>query len=99
MNYPAQSVQKHNITDIRRARQVALKPVLISLGYQLQELRNGNYRVHRLAADIVIKDHYWVSKDHGSAGNAIDYLVDIEGFTFNRAVDLLLSFADHPDAS
>lgn len=88
-----------NRSDIRRARQAPLKPVLEELGYQLQPLRNGNYLVRHLAAEIVIKDHYWVSKDHGAAGNAIDFLVEVQGMTFSQAMDVLLAIQEQPAQS
>ncbi len=88
--------------DIRCARQVALRPVLEDLGYQFTELRNGNYLIHHLAAEIVVKDHFWICKGDGSAGpvparnatsgNAIDFLVEVQGMSFSQAVELLLSY-------
>jgi len=78
-------------SEIRTARQRPLKPVLEALGYQLDPLPGGNYLLCRLAADIVIKDNYWVSKEDGTAGNAIDFLVNVEGMTFNKAMQLLTS--------
>jgi hypothetical protein len=92
--------------EIRRARQVSLKPVLQSLGYQLQPLQNGNYVLLRLATEIVVKDHYWVCKDQETAdcvrktaGNAIDFLVEVQGMSFNQAMDMLLSTARQPKPS
>jgi len=83
-----------------------LKPVLEALGYQLQPLRNGNYLLCRLATEIVVKDHYWVCKDQDTAegvrktsGNAIDYLIEVEGMTFSQAMEQLLSSADQPAPS
>ena len=90
--------------EIRRARAIALRPVLEDLGYHFTELRNGNYLVHHLAAEtcrdeatqgrsrIVVKDHFWVSKDHESAGNAIDFMVEVQDMSFSQAVELLLSY-------
>jgi len=86
-------------SEIRQARQTPLKPVLEALGYQLEPLRNGNYQVCRLAVDIVVKDHYWVNKGDGAAGNAIDFLVDVQGMTFSQAMDLLCSVPEQPMAS
>lgn len=65
--------------------------MLEAMGYQIQPLKNGNYLVCRLAAEIVIKDHYWFNKEDGSAGNAIDFLTNVEGMTFNEAMKLLTS--------
>lgn len=83
-------------SEIRAARQVPLKPVLESLGYRLQPLRNGNYLLRHLVAEIVVKDHFWVSKDAGVAGNTIDFLVEVQGMSFSQAMNLLRSFAAQP---
>ena len=77
--------------DIRRARQTPLKPVLEHLGYRLQPLPNGNYLLAGLSPQIVVKDHYWVCADTGTAGNAIDFLVRVKGASFNEAMRLLTS--------
>lgn len=77
--------------DIRRARQIPLKPVLERLGYRLEPRPNGNYAICGLAHEIVVKDHYWVCPDSGDAGNAIDFFVRVKGTSFNEAIRLLLS--------
>jgi hypothetical protein len=77
--------------DIRRARQITLKPVLEKLGYRLDPAKNGNYAVLDITPEIVIKDHYWVCAETGSAGNSIDFLVKIRGASFSDAMALLLS--------
>jgi hypothetical protein len=78
-------------SEIRRARHVPLKPVLDKLGYRLDQINNGNYVVRDLPQEFVIKDHYWVCTDNGSAGNSIDFLVKIRGMSFTDAMALLLS--------
>ena len=80
-----------NRSEIRAARQTPLKPMCEALGYQLEHVRDGNYRVIALTEDIIVKDHYWVCTDDGSAGNAIDFLVHMQGKTFSQAMELLLS--------
>lgn len=85
--------------DIRRARQVPLKPVLEKLGYRLNPAKNGNYVVLNITPEIAIKDHYWVCAENGSAGNAIDFLVKIRGASFNDAMALLLSAMSLPNPS
>lgn len=80
-----------NRSDIRRARQTALAPVLQRLGDPLQSLPDENYRLAGRSGDIVVKRHYWVCTQTGAAGNAIDFLVQVKGMTFNDAVRLLLS--------
>lgn len=77
-------------SDIRAARQKPLKPVLEHLGYRLEHVRDGNYLVAGQPGEIVVKDHYWICTDDGSAGNAIDFLVNIEGMPFRKAIRLLL---------
>jgi hypothetical protein len=77
------------------------------MGYQLEPRKNGNYLLCRLAADIVIKDHYWINREHGStacaeqrrSGNAIDFMVEVENMTFSQAMKHLLAAADQPTRS
>ena len=78
-------------TDIQRAHKTPLKPVLETLGYRLEPRPDGNYAVAGLTPEIVIKDHYWVCTDDGSAGNAIDFLVKVRKGSFNEAMKLLTS--------
>ena len=87
--------------EIRQARRTPLKPVLEDLGYELAPLRNGNYLLRRLATEIVVKDHFWVCRDEATAdcvrkaaGNAIDFLVEVQTMSFNQAMHLLLSYHD-----
>ena len=85
-------------SDIRQARQMALKPVLERLGYTLEPLKNGNYIIVGTTPEIIVKEHYWTQTTTGvaggpstevRAGNAIDFLVKIRGVTFNQAMQLL----------
>ncbi len=76
---------------IRDARRRALKPLVEALGYRLQPRPNLNHEIVGLAGDVVIKDHYWVRLQDGAAGNAIDFLVHVEGMSFNKAMELLTS--------
>ena len=78
-------------SEIRRARHIPLKPVLEKLGYQLEAVKNSNYVVREPTGEIVIKDHYWICTETGSAGNSIDFLVKIRGMSFAKAMQLLLS--------
>jgi len=80
-----------NRSDIRRARQTPLKPLLERLGYRLNPIANDNYVVIGLTHDIVVKEHYWVCADTGAAGNAIDFFVRVKGISFNEAMRLLTS--------
>lgn len=80
-----------NRMDVRTARQTPLKPVLESLGYRLEPRKDDNYLVLGLSDEILVKEHYWVCTDDGSAGNTIDFLVKIQGMTFSEAMHLLTS--------
>ena len=80
-----------NRSEIRRARQTPLQPVLERLGYRLHPITKDNYRVLGFSPDIVVKDHYWVCADTGDAGNAIDFFVRIKGTSFQEAMRLLTS--------
>jgi len=80
-----------NRSEIRRARQTPLKPVLERLGYRLHPIANDHYVVLGFSHDIVVKDHYWVCADTGDAGNAIDFFVRIKGTSFQEAMRLLTS--------
>ena len=75
-----------NRSEIRRARQTPLKPVLERLGYRLHPIANDNYVVLGFSQDIVVKDHYWVCADTGDAGNAIDFFVQVLGLSFHDAM-------------
>ncbi|NQU40450.1 MAG: hypothetical protein HQ523_10895 [Lentisphaerae bacterium] len=77
--------------EIRAARQAPLKPLLERLGYRLSPADRDNYLVLGLASEVVIKEHYWVCLEDGSAGNAIDFLVKVQGKSFNEAMALLAS--------
>lgn len=82
-------------SDIRAARQRPLKPILERMGYRLEPMRDGNYRVLGLPEEVVLKDHYWVRTADGMAGNAIDFLVKIRGMRFSKAMRLLCDTASH----
>ena len=53
--------------------------------------RSNHYLIAGLASKIGIKEHYWNCPDAGQAGNAIDFLVNIRGVTFNEAMTMLTS--------
>ena len=77
---------------IRRARQVALKPLLEQMGFRLQELKNGNSKVYDLPIEVVVKQTYWVCPETGTGGNAIDLLVHVIGMSFSEAMNKLQPF-------
>lgn len=79
---------------IRRARQVTLKPLLEQMGYPMQELTNGNWQIYDLPEDIVVKETYWVCPDTGAGGNAIDLLTRVMGMSFTQAMGKLEAFIE-----
>ena len=52
---------KYTPEQIRQARQVALHPLLEHMGYPMQTLQNGNWKVYDLPIDILIKETYWIN--------------------------------------
>lgn len=78
-------------SEIRRARQTPLRPLLERLGYRLSPTGQDNYMVLGLPEEVVVKNNFWVRLDDGEAGNAIDFLVKIRGMSFHRAMELLTS--------
>lgn len=87
-NTPCKNTWKK--ADIRTARQVILKPVLEALDYQLQHKGGENYKVLALPKDITIKESYWICHDDGTSGNAIDFMIQIDGKSFAQAMQILL---------
>ena len=76
--------------DIRNARQVILKPVLEALDYQLEHTIGDNYKVLGAPRDITIKAGYWICHDDGTSGNAIDFMMIIDGKSFAQTMQILL---------
>jgi hypothetical protein len=83
---------KWTAQQIRSARRIALRPLLEQMGCPMQELKNGNWRVYELSADIIIKETYWVCPDTGAGGNAIDLLVHVMDMSFSEAMGKLEEF-------
>ncbi len=73
-------------TEIRQARRAPLEPIVQRLGYELAEQSEGNQLIVGLPGEVVIKEHYWVRTEDGIGGNAIDFLIQIEGKSFAQAM-------------
>jgi len=58
---------------------------------RLEAVEKRQHVIRDLPGGIVIKDHYWVCTENGSAGNSIDFLVKIRVMSFSKATELLLS--------
>jgi hypothetical protein len=83
---------------IRRARQTNLVQYLMSKGYSLRREpgQGENYRVIGCQGLIVQKNHFYRFGGR-EKGNAIDFLVQIEGMTFPQAVEELLGYTTIPE--
>jgi hypothetical protein len=75
---------------IRQARKIELAPLLRQLGCRLHPLQNGNLLVQNYP-DLVVKQHYWTWPAKNIQGNAIDFLVLVEGKTFHQAMQILMN--------
>jgi len=75
-----------NRNEIRQARRTPLEPIIQRPGYELAEKPDGNRLVVGLSSEVLIKEHYWVRTEDGAVGNAIDFLMTIEGLNFAEAM-------------
>lgn len=84
---------------IRRARQTNLVQYLMSKGYSLRREpgKGENFRLVGYQGLIVQKNHFFRFGGRNEKGNAIDFLVQIEGMTFPQAVEELLGYAAIPE--
>ena len=73
---------------IRRARKIELEPLLSRRGLRLRPLQNGNTLVEDYP-DLIVKQHYWTWPPKEMHGNAIDFLVLVEGKSFHKAMQIL----------
>ena len=80
---------KYTPEQIRQARQVTLHPLLKQMGYPMQALQNGNWKVYDLPMEVVVKETYWVCPTSGRGGNAIDLLTHVIGMSFGEAMNQL----------
>ncbi|MGH7867984.1 MAG: hypothetical protein ACREP9_10250 [Candidatus Dormibacteraceae bacterium] len=70
---------------IRTARMAPLVPLLQKRGLQLRELPAGNFELSAFPG-LLLKDSYWRWPERNLAGNAIDFFVQVLGFSFNDAM-------------
>jgi hypothetical protein len=75
-------------TQIRQARKIELEPILLHRGFRLRPLQNGNLLVEDYP-NLVVKQHYWTWPSKEIHGNAIDFLVLVEGKSFHQAMQIL----------
>jgi len=79
-----------NRDQIREARQAPLVPLLLQLGHSVRGLPEDNFAVRGME-DLVVKAHYWRWPSRNLEGNTIDFLVKVQGQTFQQAMHLILS--------
>ena len=70
---------------IRAARLISLLPLLEKRGLQLTATGGGNFLVSAYPG-LIVKDSYWRWPEHGLAGNAIDFFVQVLRFSFHDAM-------------
>jgi hypothetical protein len=49
-----------------------------------------NYRLDQYG-DLVVKEHYWIWKKTGQAGNTIDFFISVEKLTFKEAMKTIMT--------
>jgi hypothetical protein len=76
-------------SEIRNARRKPLRPVLEALGYELEAREGNNYRVINMPGKVIIKENYWVNHEENTAGNTIDFFVQLRGKSFSQTMVLL----------
>ena len=84
---------------IRDARKIKLVPILIERSYRLYPLKNDNYRIlpddpdacseRRRGAGVIVKESFWIWHEKNIYGNTIDFLMKIEGMSFNQAMQIV----------
>jgi len=77
-----------NKSEIRKARTTSLVPILLKRGYRLRKLEHENFRIEKFGA-LIVKHHFWIWKEKGLSGNAIDFFIAVEGLSFMQAMEIL----------
>lgn len=91
-------------SDIRLARKADLVSILTDRSYRLFPLGNGNFRIlpdpddPAAPAGVIVKNSFWIWSEKNIAGNAIDFFTQLEGKTFNQAMQIITQTTDY-DAS
>lgn len=73
---------------IHSARQADLVKYLRNQGYEMKHEGSGNYRLQNYR-NIIIQTNHWFDHKNQVGGNSIGFLMKIEGFCFQRAVQCL----------
>ena len=82
--------KNHNLVLI--AQPVLMHKLHLMVNEDIRSRITYSVKVQPLNPDeIIIKDHYWVCTDDGSAGNTIDFLFKIQGLSFREAMEQLCS--------
>ncbi|MCK5850113.1 MAG: hypothetical protein KAH23_04295 [Kiritimatiellae bacterium] len=78
---------------IRLARKTDLVPLLKNMGSRLRPIKNGNTLVLDYH-DLIVKQHYWTWPERNIQGNAIDFLILVQGKSFQQAMQILSEFIE-----
>ena len=60
------------------------------MGLTLQPLADGNFRVVEHDG-LLVKESFWRWPDRNIQGNAIDYFIQVEGLSFNKAMEIIVA--------
>ncbi len=93
-------VQRFAASAIRAARKAELPPLLSTRGYRLRPVQNGNFQVlpdpaGQHPAGLVVKQSFWIWPERKLSGNAIDFLMKIEGKSFQEAMRIITACPEH----
>lgn len=66
-----------------------LPPLLTKHGLQTTPLPAGNLALSAFKG-LIVKDSYWRWPEQNKAGNAIDFLVQVLGLSFNEAMHQII---------
>lgn len=74
---------------IVNARQTDLVEYLIAEGYEMKHEGGQNFRICGKPG-LIVQGNHWYNHVNEQRGNAIDFLIKIEGFGFKEAVERLI---------
>ena len=67
--------------------------MLKNMGVRLRPLKNGNTLVLDYP-DLIVKQQYWTWPERNIQGNAIDFLILVQGKSFQQAMQILSEFIE-----
>ena len=90
MTSPSLKNTRWSREQIRAARLAPLVPLLQQRGLQITACEAGNF-ILQAYPGLIVKDSYWRWPERNLAGNAIDFHVQVLGFSFHDAMRQITS--------